>query len=795
MVLADPACSVHRVPRANVVVWWIPGDVSPADCLSEARVFALESDLVVGALKEGGLLIAGRQRAIPYDVLPPLRVETIALLAALHEKDELEQSYQRMSPGAGPYTPEFDWAPIWLSPELVDTEYGQLLNVADQLLKGWSQHGEVTYERFPYPTPAKWPFESSLADIVKEKFDSDTITFNWNTTGAGYSVATGSLQLYAPYRTGALPVSYIPGENPRLAPHVLSYEDTAYTWFSALDDPTLVRVVQYAALYQVFHNFGVRSPDEDPPVSHAPETAFAAAMAAYWKHVDTVTAGDGDRLAESSALVARYRQYVTRQARAAAAARLPAGPMRDVTVARVVNRFVGNVQGEIREEITSGIDAWRGLDPAKRAHVVQVGSTLNRPIEDATARAAVESADIFLAAVAAHDRVADDYATRVTVDGRTWIHTPTVVMSNPGADNPDAIGGHNVRAAVSKLALASDVPEGQIAFRNGALRINSADVNRAPSIVREFARGMQAGEDPGVLSARLGTMLKNAKPVPVRPPIEALRLTHIPAGGAIPASEGVTVLSATRIPVPARVTALTAAEARVSPGQVYFIKDGAHVWVAGPGSNPAVPVSNLADASELATVRLKAYGGRGGDRPVRLLFGDLSAEERQTLVADLRSDARRQRHSQDVVAIATEDPGAAAKAWRLSRDDYDFGAARVLVNEPKLVGGDMVSKVIVELPARRSGIRNAVIEFWIRVKGAITESQLGKLAQAIRIRIQEVLGTIAANPRLQPLDAVTLLQSEMNRVAKKYNVAIETHVHDAGGDWQLVAAPSTAHRA
>ena len=75
-------------------------------------------------------------------MLPPLRVETILQLAAVGQ-DELSQSYERRNIISGRYDEKHDWAPIYLSAALLDTEYGSLLNITDQLLKSWSMGGQV----------------------------------------------------------------------------------------------------------------------------------------------------------------------------------------------------------------------------------------------------------------------------------------------------------------------------------------------------------------------------------------------------------------------------------------------------------------------------------------------------------------------------------------------------------------------------------------------------------------------------------------------------------------------------
>ena len=112
----------------------------------------MASDVVVGASWSGtdALLIVGRQRQVPLDVLPPLRFETFALLADVDAR-ELAQSYERTTPFAGKLRAgdyaNADWAPIYLSDPLIDSEFGALLNITDQMLKSWSSAGDIDYPR------------------------------------------------------------------------------------------------------------------------------------------------------------------------------------------------------------------------------------------------------------------------------------------------------------------------------------------------------------------------------------------------------------------------------------------------------------------------------------------------------------------------------------------------------------------------------------------------------------------------------------------------------------------------
>jgi hypothetical protein len=160
---------VYSCRRRGLVAWWIPKGASVRDSRIEARQFALDSDLIVGAISNGsGILALGRERIVPVDILPPLRVETLMLLADVQQGQagELKQSYERTRPFAGRTLDGRDWAPILLSPELRDTEYGSLLNITDQLLKGWSNNGVVRYTGFEYPQPERWPFPKPLFEML-----------------------------------------------------------------------------------------------------------------------------------------------------------------------------------------------------------------------------------------------------------------------------------------------------------------------------------------------------------------------------------------------------------------------------------------------------------------------------------------------------------------------------------------------------------------------------------------------------------------------------------------------------
>lgn len=269
---------IYFSKKTGFVIWIVNILNDLKDSKIEARKFSLDADLILGAIARGKYVaIIGRERKIPVNLLPPLRVETIMRLAAT-EHPELFQSYERNNLFAGQLRDEKqnrrDWAPILLSEELWHTEYGQLLNITDQILKSWSENGNIEYENFNYEKPFEWAFDNP----IRKQLEADELTYNWNTSGVGYNVHLNDREvIYALNRTGSLPVSYIPGQaedHITKKNKVYQAEETAYNWFSNLNNPDLARVVQYAALYQIFQNQYIRYSGNEERAKHNLELLF-----------------------------------------------------------------------------------------------------------------------------------------------------------------------------------------------------------------------------------------------------------------------------------------------------------------------------------------------------------------------------------------------------------------------------------------------------------------------------------------------------------------------------------------
>lgn len=239
--------------------------VDGQDTLAPIRQFTLDADLILGALADSStLVIIGRERQSPLNELPPLQIETILLLASTTEK-ELSQSLDVNDLMAGKMNDGRDWCPTYLSKELENTEFGDLMTITDVLLKDWSERGTIQEGYYLYPEPGYYPFDKPLF----KKLGLNELVYNWNTAGAMYAIDcekndssstrtlthsrnnTFKYTIYTLGRTGSLPVSYFNSQE-RSQSIGYRYESQAYHYFATLGNTDLARVVQYTALYQLF---------------------------------------------------------------------------------------------------------------------------------------------------------------------------------------------------------------------------------------------------------------------------------------------------------------------------------------------------------------------------------------------------------------------------------------------------------------------------------------------------------------------------------------------------------------
>ena len=236
----------------GLVAWSIRRDSDLSEQTADIRRFALDADLILGALRDSAtLVVIGRERETPLEVLPPLSVETVLLVASISSK-ELSQSLDINDCMAGKMSNGRDWCPTYLSRELENTELGHLLTITDVLLKDWSENGTIQEACYHYPSPGRFPFDRPLF----KKLGLSELVYNWNTANTMYAIDLPEYTIYTLNRTGALPVSYFHSQNSGTSVGA-QYERQAGNYFARAGNTDIARVVQYVALYQLFMDNGI----------------------------------------------------------------------------------------------------------------------------------------------------------------------------------------------------------------------------------------------------------------------------------------------------------------------------------------------------------------------------------------------------------------------------------------------------------------------------------------------------------------------------------------------------------
>ena len=236
----------------GLVAWSIRRDSDFSEQAGDIRRFALDADLILGALRDSAtLVVIGRERETPLEMLPPLRVESVLLVASISSK-ELSQSLDINDCMAGKMSNGRDWCPTYLSRELENTELGHLLTITDVLLKDWSENGTIQEACYHYPSPGRFPFDRPLF----KKLGLSELVYNWNTANTMYAIDLPEYTIYTLNRTGALPVSYFHSQSSGASVGA-QYERQAGNYFANCGNTDIARVVQYVALYQLFMDNGI----------------------------------------------------------------------------------------------------------------------------------------------------------------------------------------------------------------------------------------------------------------------------------------------------------------------------------------------------------------------------------------------------------------------------------------------------------------------------------------------------------------------------------------------------------
>ena len=480
--------------KRGLVLWWVPTGKELDVWRVEARQFTIEADLLLGALtdKQKGVLFVGRARRVTFDQLPPLRVEMLLMLSKVKE-GSLAQSFERFHPLAYGLSDGNDWAPAYLSKELVDTEFGCLLNVTDQLLKRWSNNGEIDYKDFTYKDPKPWGFDEPLVVTLVLRRNAKRLTFNWNTKGVGYTVQGESPGVFALTRTGSLPVSYIPesiltdDRAEGAAAEIFPYEEKGHAFFAGQSDPNLVRVAQYTGFYQVFHQLAFhRFRSSPPPQFDYPETIKRDLIDSYLAEIGRADTPD---------LKKSLDQFFDSQITYIRSKKLPEAQERSqVAWESILKSMAEKVAEEAKSE----------LDSATTQQMAFARNFLSNPREtgrtpDFKETKLPNAVTPVVRAVALAHAFPDEWTRRAEEQAKragAWVHTPVIVLSHPKGELSQGKGGHNIDAAITRVRVEVDPSLGkdQIKFerQGGVLILKVSDRDRpVPNeVIRLLGRGM-----------------------------------------------------------------------------------------------------------------------------------------------------------------------------------------------------------------------------------------------------------------------------------------------------------------
>lgn len=476
---------------------------------TEFRKFAIDSDLIFGAVRLGSNYIAlvGREREASLDAMPPLRFETARLLAT-SRKPELAQSYERTHVFAGRLEGgDFkgnDWAPIYLSPELVDTELGSTLNLTDQMLKSWSGAGKVSYHGFDqYPRPAQYPFENQPITVAVAKIEpkiTQTL-FNWNTTGAFSSVVhdigdtAQKIETLVVLNSGSLPLIYKDETQPAFDGIFAPFEEKGYAYFRSLRDPLLTRVVSYQMIFQVTRDQPFASETPTRVVSVTPPAEARTAVDELVQEspdLSDVTDHDVDAFCQAAVLSGLFPsrtecgQAIALRVVTAEAYKHGSDSLRKAIVGYTLDRSQPPADLSL-ERLQEAQNAIVALSMNKTA---TVPVKLEPVVAFVLARYFQSSARLF-EEVEDDDRLAmfKAYAADQGEDPDSYIRTARVVVSQ---NSLGAVGGHNLSGIVTRIESNASVAAGDVRITQRpdgvALAVNPKDVDQANALARTYAK-------------------------------------------------------------------------------------------------------------------------------------------------------------------------------------------------------------------------------------------------------------------------------------------------------------------
>lgn len=545
-MLVNSRPGVYLSDKPGFVAWVINKKEDLTRQKSAIREFSLDSDILLGAFANANrLIIIGRERVASLSELPPLSIETVLMLASCPQP-QLSQSLDINDILAGKIISRgVDWCPTYLSDELENTEYGDLLTITDLLLKGWSESGQMKNLDFNYPVPRNYPFIKPLSSILAEKEEQKvlasgtntvsingySLVYNWNTNDAVYSMKMPDYAIYAIASTGALPVSYFNDQHSAVSIGK-EYELKAYEYFSNTKNTDLARVVQYQTLYSLFFDNQLFSTTKLPPCSQSAKQylleSYATTVLRGFKDLtpasktnlvhriaQEMVSKNYDSLLKAEISKARKEQEeeinkeIRRQGLSVSDPQVKKAKddalkefekNADEWIAQNKNTLISQYESLISQKIEEIQQILRSMSDKRFAHTCRalsyprgnIGIEVVNENEiillqngiNALALAGVYKSEVYKTFGIDLGQVMDYFVQSLSSNGSEWIKTPSITRTFEGYN---AVGGHNLSASLKMVkSLTEYVPRFDFPDLQNDIRTRE---NVIPAIVREH-RGL-----------------------------------------------------------------------------------------------------------------------------------------------------------------------------------------------------------------------------------------------------------------------------------------------------------------
>lgn len=778
-LLAGGVRGVFRSDDGSLIVWVVNRDAALDERASaDIHRFAVGGDLVLGAIaNKHSVVIVGRARLESLAHLPPLRSETILLLAGSGER-QLAQSYERLDLIAGKGLDGVDRAPILLSPQLVDTEFGTLLNIADQLLKGWSMAGQTQYAQFNYPKPRSYPFGATPASRVQK--GRNKFLFNWNTDGVAYRQTIAGLDVIAPQRTGSLSVIYGDvKDRPR------DMEDVAYDYFAQSGDTTLARVVQYTLLYQIFRQFNITAP---PPRVAARYKEFAANLDQVTRRQFKYVLSD---MSESQ-LRAQLSTYWTNIVRGIDDADLLSnGVRREELIAEAIDTAMSYAQALRNANKVSRGDVLNALadlaahfrlqsQPTSKeeARALAAGQTLFKALGYDLALELLQNQgaglrrsgliQIAMSQPGGWNSLMSAGPATVTSN-----HTAYVVESRSQGLLSATVGGHNIDAPMARFRADGSLAKGHVQVRQAedggwVVDHSPADSDRLRVIAREVGTRKELRKEQ--IETEVANALKSGRPeAPV-----ALGSIRRVAGhaeefkptNAVESSHHIRALN------PSEEKVLSALAASRQDAIIMEQSSSGAFTLSRSGSPNALQVSSVTAATDaLANGLIANAGGRGG---VSILVKGIAEEKTEAMLSFVQASLRRRaKDSVDHVLASGRDFFVPVERVRLLNERIAHNGLRIDRGGIKLTpikGGEFDGYTRVEVPITVQ----AKTPWYLRLVFFVKDMS-GASVEAIANKISTVLAALKGP--VSPIDVHVAIRRSLQNDLRDLNIdAVLMHI-------------------